>query len=155
MNKTVLITGASRGIGASMAYEFAKNNYNVIINYNNSYDDALKLSQDINNKFNVSTLIVKADIQNEEEVKNMVDEAILKFTKIDVVVNNAAIAKDCEFVNKSKVDFLETYNVNVVGSFLVSKYVSKYMLEEKSGCIINISSTNAVDTYNTYSMDYI
>ena len=79
MKKTVLITGASRGIGASTAYKFASNQYNVIINYNNSYEEAIKLEKNIKDNFDVKTLLVKCDITNELEIKKMYDKIEQEF----------------------------------------------------------------------------
>ena len=152
--KTVLITGASRGIGASLAKEFAKNKYNVVINYCNSQNEALKLAENLRAKYNVQLMCVKADISNEDEVKNMIDTIINKLGRIDVLINNAAISKDCYFDEKSVMDFKIVLDVNLVGTFLVSKHVGKYMLDRKCGKIINITSTNGIDTMNSYSIDY-
>ena len=94
MRKVILVTGASSGIGESVALEFARNGYDVIINYNTGYDRAIRIARDIEAKYSVSTLCVKADISNEEEVKRMVDEVVNTFGHIDVLVNNAGIQID-------------------------------------------------------------
>lgn len=154
MNKVVLITGASRGIGRSCATCFAKNKYNVIINYLNNEEKALILKEELEKKYNVECLAIKADVSIESDVKNMVDKAIEKFGKIDCLVNNAGIAIDTTFEDKTTENFQKTLNTNLIGTFLTSKYVSKYMKENKNGCIINISSTNGIDTYYPYSMEY-
>jgi 3-oxoacyl-[acyl-carrier protein] reductase len=153
MNKTVLITGASRGLGASIAREFAKNNYNIILNYNNSEQQAQTLTQELK-QHNIEVLPIKADITKEEEIKNMVSTSINKFKKIDVLVNNAGIAIDTTFEDKTKENFIKTIDTNLIGPFLVSKYIGNEMLKEKQGCIINISSTNGIDSYYEYSLDY-
>ena len=152
--KVVLITGASRGLGAAIVRKFASLNYNVVINYNKSFDEAKKLKEEIESKFNVDSLIVKADVSNEVEVKEMINLIIQKFGKIDCLVNNAGIALDTLFEDKTVENFKKTLDVNLIGTFLVSKYASKYMLEQKKGNIINISSTNGIDTYYPYSLDY-
>ena len=152
--KTVLVTGASRGLGKSIALKFAENNYNVVINYNNSKDEAQELERYIKNNYKVEVLIIKADVSNEIEVKKMFNEIINKFNSIDIVVNNAGIAIDTIFEDKTIDNFHKILDTNLVGTFLVSKYASKYMLEKKEGNIINISSTNGIDTYYPYSMDY-
>ena len=154
MKKTVLITGASRGIGASCALEFAKNGYDVVINYLSSCESALELKKEIENKYSVKVLLIKADVSNEQEVKNMVDTTINEFGHIDCLVNNAGIAIDTIFEDKTKENFIKTLNTNLIGPFLVSKEVGKYMLEEKKGSIINISSTNGIDTIYPESIDY-
>ena len=152
--KTVLVTGASRGLGKSIALKFAGNNYNIVINYNNSKDEAQELERYIKNNYKVEVLIIKADVSNEIEVKKMFNEIINTFNSIDIVVNNAGIAIDTIFEDKTIDNFHKILDTNLVGTFLVSKYASKYMLEKKEGNIINISSTNGIDTYYPYSMDY-
>ena len=154
MNKTVLITGASRGIGRETAILFAKNNYNVVINYLNNKSLANSLKESLEARYNIKALTIKADISNEEEVQAMVADAIEEFKKIDVLVNNASIAKDNILELKTKEEFASVININLVGTFLVTKEVSKYMKEERDGVIINVSSTNAIDSYYPYSMDY-
>lgn len=154
MNKTVLITGASRGIGRETAILFAKNNYNVVINYLNNKSLANSLKESLEARYNIKVLTIKADISNEEEVQAMVADAIEEFKKIDVLVNNASIAKDNILELKTKEEFASVININLVGTFLVTKEVSKYMKKERDGVIINVSSTNAIDSYYPYSMDY-
>lgn len=151
--KTVLITGASKGLGAAIARVFAQKNYNIILNYNNSEEQALKLAQELK-KYNVEILPIKANITNEEEIKNIIDISINKFKKIDVLINNAGIAIDTTFEEKTKENFIKTLDTNLIGPFLLAKYVGEYMLKEKQGSIINISSTNGIDTYYEYSLDY-
>lgn len=152
--KTVLVTGASRGLGRSIIIKFAENNYNVVINYNNSKKEALELEKYIKDNYQVEVFTIKADVGNEIEVKNMFNEIIDKFNSIDIVVNNAGIAIDTIFEDKTVDNFHKILDTNLIGTFLVSKYASKYMLEKKYGNIINISSTNGIDTYYPYSMDY-
>ena len=114
MKKTVLITGASRGIGASCALEFAKNGYDVVINYLSSCESALELKKEIENKYSVKVLLIKADVSNEQEVKNMVDTTINEFGHIDCLVNNAGIAIDTIFEDKTKENFIKTLNTNLI-----------------------------------------
>lgn len=154
MNKVVLITGASRGIGKSTAKCFAKNKFNIVINYLKSEDKALELKQELENKYNIECLTIKADISKEEEVKNMIEKSIEKFNHLDVLVNNAGIAIDTIFEDKTVANFQKILDTNLIGTFLVSKYASKYMKQNKYGTIINVSSTNGIDTYYPYSMDY-
>ncbi|MBR1413487.1 MAG: glucose 1-dehydrogenase [Bacilli bacterium] len=154
MKKVALITGASRGIGAATAKEFAASGYNIVINYNQSAEEAKNLARQIEQDFNTECLCVKADVSNEEEVKRMVDKVITKFNRVDVLVNNAGIAIDTTLEDKTKDNFLKILEVNLVGMFLVSKAVGKILLEQQSGKIINISSTNAIDTEYVYSLDY-
>ncbi len=154
MNKIVLITGASKGIGRSTAIEFAKKGYNIILNYNNSIDEAKELKILLEEKYKIECLDIKADITIEEEIDNMINKAIERFNHIDVLVNNAAIAIDTTFEDKTKENFQKILDTNLIGTFLVSKKVAKYMKEKEKGCIINISSTNGIDTYYPYGLDY-
>lgn len=152
--KVVLITGASRGIGRSTAIKYAQNNYNVVINYNNSYDKARELGDYLVSTYGIEVMIVKANISNEVEIKDMVDKVISKFGNIDVLVNNASIAIDSDFISKDSNSFNEILNTNLVGTFLVSKEVSKYMKDNRSGIIINVSSTNGIDSMYVESLEY-
>ena len=153
MNKTVLVTGAGTGIGAETAIMFAKNGYDVIIHYNRSYKKSIKVEEECK-KYGVNTLLVKADIASETEIKEMINKILSKFSKIDVLINNAGIAIDTLFSDKTKENFMKTLEVNLVGTFLVSKYVSEIMLKNKYGRIINISSTNGIDKYFPMCLDY-
>lgn len=152
MSKVVLITGASRGIGRSIAIEYAKNGYDIVINYNTSEYGAKELKKFLTDKYDINVLLVKADISSENEINNLVDTVIDKFNKIDVLVNNAAIALDSLVDDKTKENFIKTLDVNLVGPFLLSRKCSKHM--PKGSSIIMISSTNGIDTYYPYSIDY-
>lgn len=152
--KTVLVTGSSRGIGAAIIKKFASYGANVIINYINDYDSAIKLEEEIRNKYKVKSLVIKCDVSEEQDVKRMFHEIEQVFHSIDVLVNNAGIAIDTTFDDKSVENFKRILDVNLIGTFLVSKYASKYMLKEKCGKIINIASTNGIDTLYPESLDY-
>lgn len=154
MRKTVLITGGSRGLGRACALKFAQLDYNVIINYNNSLKEAVSLEAYLKENYNISVLLVKADISKEDEVINMMNVIKNSFQKIDCLVNNAGIAIDTLFEDKTVQNFKKIIDVNLIGTFLVSKYIGALMSNEKSGTIINVSSTNAIDTYYPYSLDY-
>ena len=149
----VLVTGSSRGIGAATIRKFAENNCDVVINYNNSKDEAIKLQKEIE-KYNIKSLIVKCDISNEDEVNNMINEIIDKFGTIDILINNASIAIDTLFEDKTIDNFRKTIDINLIGTFIVSRLVGNIMHKNKKGCIINISSTNGIDTYYPESVDY-
>lgn len=151
--KTVLVTGSSRGLGANLILKFAEKGANVIINYNKNSNEAIALNEKIK-KFNIESLVIKCDVSNEDEVKNMVNQIINKFGRIDILINNAGIAIDTIFDLKNVSDFKKTLDINLIGSFLVSKYVGSIMKNQKYGKIINITSTNGIDTYFPYSIDY-
>lgn len=154
MNKVALITGASRGIGKACAIEFAKHNYNVVINYVLNDNAAEQLKSFIVENYDVDVMLCKSDVSDEEKVKEMINDIINHFGKIDVLVNNAGIAIDTTFEDKIVENFRKILDVNLIGPFIVSKEVGKYMLKEKKGSIVNVSSTNGIDTYYTYSLDY-
>lgn len=153
-NVVALITGASRGIGASIAMEFAKAGVNVVLNYNRHALMAEKVGEKIKEKYDVDVLCVKADVSIEEEVEAMVNQVVDYFGKIDILVNNASICQDSLLLDKSVCSFRRILDVNLIGTYLCSKYVGKVMLYRGSGKIINISSTNAIDTYYPESCDY-
>ena len=139
----VLVTGGARGLGLAISLYYLKMRHSVVVNYNNSSEMALKLKREYGDRVS----IVKADVSNEDDVKRMFDA----LGKLDVVVNNAGIAKDSDPMEKSAEEFLEVIKVNLLGTFLVSKYAVNHV---DKGCIVNISSTNALDTYYPESMDY-
>lgn len=152
-DKVVLVTGSSRGIGRSIAVKFAKEGANVVINYRSNDKEAAAITEIISSYGN-KCICVQADVSKEKEVKNMIDTIIREFGHIDVLVNNAGIAIDNEFKDRHVKDWKETLNTNLIGVFLTSKYAGEYMLENKYGKIINISSTNGIDTIYPYSIDY-
>lgn len=151
--KVALVTGAGRGIGKAIAKELALKGYNIIINYNTSDKGARELYEDLK-VLRLDPMIVKCDISKEDEVKAMVDKAVEKYGHIDVLVNNAGIAIDALFFDKKVEDFRKTFDINVIGTFLVSKYVGDVMYQNRYGKIINISSTNGINTYFPMCADY-
>ena len=119
MNKVVLVTGSSRGIGKATIIEFANRGYNVVINYNTSEKEALELKKYIEENYSVNVLTLKADVSNEEDVKNMILTIINNFGRIDVLVNNAGIVYDRTFEEITVEEFERTLKVNVIGAFIV------------------------------------
>lgn len=152
-NKVALITGASKGIGKAIALKLASQKCDLIITYNNDLIGIQKTKEECL-KYNVNVLDIKVDISKEEEIKEMINKSINKFDKIDILINNAGVAIDTLFENKTKDNFMKTLEVNLVGTFLVSKYVSEYMIKNKYGKIVNISSTNGIDKYFPMCLDY-
>jgi 3-oxoacyl-[acyl-carrier protein] reductase len=152
-NKVVLVTGSSRGIGRSIAIKFAQKNANVVINYNHNSQEA-NIVKEVIESYGVKCLAIKADVSKEKEVKAMIEKVIEEFGKIDVLVNNAGIAIDMDFEERKVEHWTQTLNTNLIGVFLTSKYTGKHMTQNKKGKIINISSTNGIDTTSTYSLDY-
>lgn len=152
--KVVFITGSAKGIGAAIAKKMASLNYNVVVNYLKSENEAKKLKEEMENRFNVEVFLLQGDVSKEIEVKEMVEKIMSKFGHIDCLVNNAALCQDNYFPEKSGEEFQNVLNTNVVGTFLTCKYVGQEMVKQKKGKIVNISSTNGIDTNETYSMDY-
>lgn len=149
--KVVLVTGGSRGIGKATIIEFAKNGYNVVINYSKSNKEAQTLKEKIEKDYKVKALAIKADVSNENEVKNMIEQIINEFDHINVLVNNAGIVYDRSFEEITIDEFKKTLEVNVIGAFITSREVSKYM---KKGTIVNVSSTNGTKTISPECLDY-
>lgn len=149
-----LVTGSNRGIGKSCIEEFAKAGVDVVINYCHHKAEAEKLEKYISETYNVNVMAIKCDISKEEEVENMVNEIVDKFGGIDILVNNAGVSRDSLLLDKTVKEFQRILDVNLIGTYLCSKYVGKVMLNAKKGKIINISSTNAIDTFYPESCDY-
>ena len=149
-----LVTGSNRGIGASCIEEFAKAGVSVVINYCHHEAEAKRLEEEIKEKYKVDVMSIKCGVSNEEEVSKMVDQIVDYFGGIDILVNNAGVCRDSLLMDKSIKEFRRVLDVNLIGTYLCSKYVGRVMLDAKKGKIINISSTNALDTYYPESCDY-
>ena len=143
--KCAVITGSTRGIGKAIAIKYASLGCNIVINYRSEKDEvnARELSDEIG-KLGVDTLIVKANVGDFEEAKNLVEKAKEKFGKIDILVNNAGITKDNLILRMNESDFDNVINVNLKGSFNCLKAVTPIMLKQKHGKIINMASVVGV-----------
>jgi 3-oxoacyl-[acyl-carrier protein] reductase len=139
MEKVVIVTGASRGIGRQIAKTLAIKNNTVIANYNKSEKEALILKQEVEEEGREIELF-KADVSNVEEVKNLVKFVIDKFGRIDVLVNNAGISQFKVFTDITDTDWDEMIRNNLSSVFYMTREVVPFMVREKEGCIINISS---------------
>ena len=142
-NKVVFVTGGSRGIGKEVALKFAENGYNIVVNYISDKTDVQGLKKEFEEK-GVKSLILKANVVNSEEIENVVTKAIEEFGKIDVLVNNAGITKDNLLMRMSEEEFDSVININLKGTYIVSKIVTKYMMKKRAGSIINMSSVVGV-----------
>ena len=149
-----LVTGSNRGIGRKTVEEFAKAGLDVVINYCHHDDEAKDLEKFIRTNYDVDVMVIKCDVSREEEVEEMVNNVIDRFGKIDILVNNASVARDSLLLDKSLREFRIVLDVNLIGTYLCSKYVGRVMLDNKRGKIINVASTNAIDTYYPESCDY-
>lgn len=139
MDKCVLITGATRGIGKQIAITLAKQGYNIALNYRKENEELENTKKEIE-KIGVQVLAVKGDVANFENCENFVKQVIERFGQIDVLVNNAGITKDMLLMRMKKEDFEQVIDTNLVGTFNVTKNVVPYMMKARSGRIINISS---------------
>lgn len=139
MSKTVLITGASKGIGANMAIRFAEKGYNVVMNYNNSVQSAIILQRSLKES-GYSVIAYKANVRNRLEVDLMVKEALYRFGSIDILINNAGISNQSLITDLSEQDWNDIIGVNLTGVFNCTQAVLPHMINQKSGKIINISS---------------
>ena len=143
--KVVLITGGSRGIGKQVAIKFAEQNFNIAINYVSEKTDLKALEEEIKlHNENIEILFIKANVASYEEAEDMVKQAIDKFGKIDVLVNNAGITKDALLMRMKEEDFDKVIQVNLKGTFNVTKAVVPSMIKKKGGAIVNLSSVVGV-----------
>ena len=154
MNKVVLVTGGAQGIGKAIVLELAKNHYDVVINYLTSNKAAALLEEEIKKNYDVRVMTIQADVSKEEEVDGMISLIEKKWGGVDILVNNAAVDLSNLFHLKTADEFRKTLDVNVVGAFNCSKRVYRHMLDQEYGRIINISSTNGINTYYPMCIDY-
>lgn len=152
-HKVALVTGGARGLGRAIVLELANAGYDVVINYNKSEKQAYTLLKELEKK-GVCAFLCQADITDEDQVKDMINKSIEMLGKIDVLINNSAVCIDSLFQDKQVEDFKKTLDTNVIGTFLVSKYVGQTMYDNKYGRIINITSTNGINTYFPMCIDY-
>lgn len=143
MCKVALITGATRGIGRQIAITLAKEGYDIALNYRKENEELESVKKEIEEN-KVVCLAVKGDVSNFEECEEVVKQTIEKFGKIDVLVNNAGITKDMLLMRMKKEDFEQVIDVNLIGTFNMTKNVIQSMLKARSGRIINISSVVGV-----------
>lgn len=154
MNKVVLVTGGAQGIGKAIILELAKNHYDVVINYLTSNKAAALLEEEIKKNYDVRVTTIQADVSKEEEVDAMISLIEKKWGGVDILINNAAVDLSNLFHLKTADEFRKTLDVNVVGAFNCSKRVYRHMLDQEYGRIINISSTNGINTYYPMCIDY-
>ena len=141
--KVALVTGGSRGIGRACALELGKAGYDVVINYAGNAEAAAKTVEDIKT-LGVNAEAYKFDVSNKEEAEGLVNQTIEKFGKIDVLVNNAGITKDNLLMRMSEEDFEKVLDINLKGTFLITKFATKYMMKKRCGSIVNLASVVGV-----------
>lgn len=149
---TAVITGASKGIGAEIAFRLNELGYNLVLNYRSNTESMEALIDNFKNK-NTENIIVKCDISHYDEAKALIDEAYKKFNKIDVLINNAGITKDNILPMMTEEEFDIVINTNLKGTFNCCKHISKKMIKQKYGRIVNISSVVAL-TGNSGQVNY-
>ncbi len=139
MSKTALITGATRGIGKAIALELADQGYDIAINYRTANEELEKLKKEIETK-GVQCVLVYGDVSKFEDCENIVKNVTEKLEKIDVLVNNAGITKDGLILRMKKEDFQQVIDINLTGTFNMTRNVIPYMMKQRSGRIINMAS---------------
>jgi 3-oxoacyl-[acyl-carrier protein] reductase len=137
--KVALVTGASRGIGREIAFELAREGASVAVNYAGSEAKALEVVDEIK-AMGRDAFAIQADVSNSESVNGMAKETIERFGKIDILVNNAGITKDNLLMRMKESEWDDVININLKGVFLCTKAVTRQMMKQRSGRIINISS---------------
>ncbi|MBS4536084.1 3-oxoacyl-[Clostridium sp. D2Q-14] len=137
--KNAIITGGSRGIGKEIALILAKNGADIVINYSNNAKKATEVV-DMIKDMGRNAYAIKADISKMDEAKKLIKEAYEKFEKIDILVNNAGITRDNLIMRMKEEEWDDVIEVNLKGTFNVSKSIIRKMMKQKSGSIINISS---------------
>lgn len=139
MNKLAIITGGTRGIGKQIALTFAKEGYNIAINYRTENDDLKNTKKEIEEN-NVKCFTFQGDVTNFKDCEQFVKQIVEEFGNIDVLVNNAGITRDTLLMRMKEEDFKQVIDTNLIGTFNVTKNVISYMMKARSGRIINISS---------------
>lgn len=139
MNKVALVTGGSRGIGRAVCIKLASDGYDIVLNYSSSQGPAEEVKEECE-KFGVKVYLEKTDVSNFEEVSNMISKVVKEAGRIDVLVNNAGINRDNLLLRMSEEDFDKVIDINLKGSFNTIKNVSRVMMKQRSGVIINMSS---------------
>ncbi len=154
MDKTVLITGGAGGIGSAIALKLAQEKYNIVINYFSSEAKAFELCKKIRKECGVKCLAIKADVSKETQVDEMIAKIEKEIGAVDILINNAAIDLPNLYNLKTAEEFRRVLDVNVVGAYNCADRVYRQMLENRFGRIINISSTNGINTYYPMCFDY-
>ena len=139
-SKTALITGGARGIGRAISLSLSEKGFDIGINFRKSKEEARQLKREIEERFNRRVLLLKGDVSKRRDVQNIVKDFLKEFGRIDVLVNNAGVTKDNLLIRLTENDFREVVDVNLIGTFLMTKEVIPHMLRRRSGSIINISS---------------
>ncbi len=152
--KVAIVTGSRRGIGENIAKKLAQNGWDIVINDREDEDRANAVASYIRKEYGVDSTSIMADVSEEADVKRLLDEVNKKFEKVDLLVNNAAIVEDLEIEERTIEIFNNTIKNNINSTYLMSKYIGREMFNNKTGKIINISSTNGINSFFPTSIDY-
>lgn len=153
--KVVIITGSRRGLGEAVAYKFAKNGYNVVINDKEDIDSINRVVDNLKNNYGAQAIGILLDISIEENVIKFLDEVKAKFGRVDALINNAAIVEDMNIEKRTSKIFNKTIINNLSSTYLMSKYIGKYMFDNNNlSRIVNVSSTNGINAFFPTSIDY-
>lgn len=151
--KVALVTGSSRGIGKATALEFARRGANVIVNCSRSIEEANGVAEEIRS-LGRRCVAIQADVSRETEVAQMIEQIIREFGRIDVLVNNAGMVLDVPFSERTVNQWTLTLSVNLIGPFICSKAVASVMRNQGSGVIVNVASSNGIDSFSPEAIDY-
>lgn len=154
MKRTALITGGAGGIGSAIALRLAESGHNIVINYLHSEKKAEELRDRIEKQYGVRCLAVQADVSKEEEVDAMITCIEKELGGVDILINNAGIDLPDFFDRKNEEQFRRVLDVNVVGAYSCARRAARRMMEQKYGKIVNIASTNGINTYYPMCLDY-
>ena len=154
MNRIALITGGAGGIGSAIALKLAQEKYDIVINYFSSEKKANELKEKIINEYKVRCLAIKADVSKEDEVEAMARKIEEELGYVDILINNAAIDLPNLYSRKTAEEFRRVLDVNVVGAYNCADRLCRHMIENKFGRIVNIASTNGINTYYPMCFDY-
>lgn len=150
-NKYFLITGAYRGIGKSIAIYFAKKHANLVLTYHLNKELTWELGKKLAKEYQINVEILPLDLKKEESIQELYQSLSQKKIIIDYLINNAALSRDNDYLSKTKEEFMDVLETNVVGTFLMIQYFDKQFCGKN---IFNISSTDGIDTGSIYSVDY-
>jgi len=152
--KIIFITGGTQGIGKAIVEELVKENGKIIAGYNKSEEKAKQIKQEIYEKYHKEVDFIQGDLSKEEDIEKIIQYIDEKYGKVDILINNAGIAIDTTVEDKRVEDFRKILDVNLIAPFILSRHYGKKMYENRFGKIINIASTNGIDTIYPESLDY-
>ena len=153
-HRVAIVTGARRGLGEAICYQLAKDGYDIVVNDMVGKEQVDKVVKYIEDNYSVSAIGVMADVSHEDQVLKLLDIVKSRFSRVDVLVNNAAIVEDMEIEERSTDLFNNTIRNNVTSTYLMSKYIGREMFQNKHGKIINISSTNGMNAFFFFCIEY-